>query len=79
MAFSNYLKSLLGKDQQVVGQLLAFNLGLEAGQILIVTAILLITFIFLSIFRCNRREYILYFSGGIVAIALQMALERIPF
>jgi hypothetical protein len=79
LGFSNYLKSLLGKDQQVIGQLLAFNLGLEAGQLLIVTAILLVTFIFLSIFRCNRREYILYFSGGIVAIALQMALERIPF
>jgi hypothetical protein len=79
LGFSSYLKSLLGTDHSVVMQLLAFNLGLEAGQILIVTAVLLISFIFVSLFRCNRREYLLYLSGGIFAVALQMALERIPF
>ncbi|MEO7531956.1 MAG: HupE/UreJ family protein [Sediminibacterium sp.] len=79
LGFSSYLKSLLGKDNNVVGELLAFNLGIEAGQILIVTVILLISFIFVSILKCNRREYLLYISGGIFALALQMAIERIPF
>jgi hypothetical protein len=62
-----------------VGQLLAFNLGLEVGQLLIVSIVLIISFIFVSILKCNRREYLLYLSGGIFAIALQMAIERIPF
>lgn len=79
LGFSTYLKSLLGSDQSVVGQLLAFNLGLEVGQLLIVSIVLIISFIFVSILKCNRREYLLYISGGIFAIALQMALERIPF
>ncbi len=79
LGFSSYLKSLLGSDQNVVMQLLAFNLGLEAGQLLIVTGVLLISFIFVSIFKLNRREYLLYLSGGIFAVALQMAIERIPF
>ncbi len=79
LGFSSYLKSMLGRDQNVVVQLLAFNVGLEAGQLLIVSAILLISFIFVSILKCNRREYLLYLSGGIFAIALQMAIERIPF
>ena len=79
LGFSSYLKSLLGSEHNVVWQLLAFNVGLEAGQLLIVTAILLISFIFVSIFKCNRREYLLYLSGGIFALALQMAIERIPF
>jgi hypothetical protein len=78
LGFSSYLKSLLGSDHNVVWQLLAFNIGLEAGQLVIVAGVLIISFIFLRLLRCNRREYILYFSGGIFAIALQMAIERIP-
>jgi hypothetical protein len=78
LGFSSYLKSLLGRDQNVVPQLLAFNVGLEAGQLLIVAIILLISFIFVSILKCTRREYLLYVSGGIFALALQMTLERLP-
>lgn len=79
LGFSSYLKSLLGSDHNVVAQLLAFNLGLEAGQLLIVSFVLLISFIFVSILKYSRREYLLYISGGIFAIALQMAIQRIPF
>ncbi|HPH38394.1 MAG TPA: HupE/UreJ family protein [Sediminibacterium sp.] len=79
LGFSNYLKSLLSKGENIVPELLAFNLGLEAGQLLIVLCILFISLIFVNLFKVNRREYILYISGGIFAIALQMALERIPF
>ena len=77
LGFSSYLKSLLGTDHSVIWQLLAFNMGLEVGQLLIVTGVLLISFIFVTIFKCNRREYLLYITGGIFAIALQMAIERI--
>ena len=77
LGFSSYLKSLLGTEHNVVWQLLAFNVGLEAGQLLIVTGFLLISFIFVHILKCNRREYLLYVTGGIFALALQMAIERI--
>ncbi len=79
LGFSSYLKSLLGKGHSVVLQLLAFNVGLEAGQLIIVLAVLLISFIFVTVFRFSRREYLLYISGGIFALALQMALQRVPF
>ena len=79
LGFSNYLKSLLGSGNNIVVQLLAFNIGLEAGQLLIVLAILLLTFACVNIFKINRREYILFLSGGVLAIAIQMALQRIPF
>ncbi len=79
LGFSSYLKSLLGHDQNVVPQLLAFNLGLEAGQILIVSIVLLVSFIFVQGFQFNRREYLLFLTGGIFALALQMSIERIPF
>jgi hypothetical protein len=79
LGFSSYLKSLLGTDRSVVVQLLAFNLGLETGQLLIVLAVLLISFIFVGILKISRREYLLFISGGIFGLAVQMALERIPF
>lgn len=77
LGFSSYLKSMLGTEQNVVWQLLAFNVGLEIGQLLIVTAILIISFIFVHIMKCNRREYTLVASAGIFALALQMAIDRL--
>ncbi len=76
LGFSNYLKSLMGKDHSILTQLLAFNLGLEAGQLLIVTAILTLSLICITILKINRREYLLLLSGGIFALALQMSIER---
>jgi hypothetical protein len=79
LGFSNYLKSLLGNSMAVLPRLLAFNVGLEIGQLLIVLGILIISLTAVHLFRCNRREYILYFAGAISALALQMAIERASF
>ena len=76
LGFSFYLKSLLGLQQNIAPSLLAFNLGLEIGQILIVMAILVISFIFVTLLKASRREFILIVSGGILALSLQMAIER---
>lgn len=78
LGFSNYLKSLLGKDQSVLPRLLAFNLGLEVGQLAILAGILFISLIFVGLLKVNRREWLLWVSGGIFAWALQMAIERFP-
>jgi len=78
LGFSNHLKSMLGKDSSIIWELLAFNVGLEAGQLLIVLAMLIISFIFVNLLKCNRREFLLYISGGAFAAALLMALERVP-
>ena len=76
LGFSFYLKSLLGLQQNIAPALLAFNLGLEMGQILIVMAILVISFIFVTLLKAPRRDFILIVSGGILAVSLQMAIER---
>ncbi len=79
LGFSTYLKSLLGKTNNIVPQLFAFNLGLEVGQLLIVLSALLISIIFVSLLKVNRKDYIIFLSGSIAALALQMAIERKPF
>ena len=78
MGFSTLLKSMLGRDETVIVQLLAFNLGLEVGQLLIVAIVLLVSFIFVTLLKTNRRDYILFVSGAITALSLQMIIERFP-
>src|SRR3954468_7303126 len=45
LGFSYQLKAILGRNSNVVTQLFAFNVGLEAGQIIIVVIFLTIGFI----------------------------------
>lgn len=78
LGFSNYLKSMLGTDTRIVGELLAFNLGLEAGQVLIVAAVLSISWLALQVCRVLRREWNLVLSSMILGMALMMALSRLP-
>jgi hypothetical protein len=78
LGFSNYLKGLLGKSTNIVSELLAFNLGLEFGQILIVLLVLLLSWICITVLKFSRREYLLFLSGGIFGIAFLMAIERFP-
>lgn len=79
LGFSNYLKSLLGKDNNIIVQLLAFNVGLEVGQLLIVAGVLLISLILVGLLKVGRRDYILWMSGGVFGLAMEMCLHRYPF
>lgn len=76
MGFSNYLKSLLGTSSNIIGQLFAFNLGLEFGQVLIVLSALFISYLFISYTRVNRRDWAMFLSSAIFGIAFIMCIER---
>ncbi len=76
MGFSNYLRAILGKDESIFTQLFAFNIGLEAGQIIVVTIFLLFAFIFIDIFRINRRDWRLVLSSAIMGIALTIMADN---
>ena len=80
LGFSNYLKSLLGKEESLIGPLFSFNLGLELGQLLIVSIILLFSFIFVSLFKADRKLYLRI--GSLIAFyfAFNMVFDRlVPF
>lgn len=79
LGFSNYLRSMMGKSENIITQLLAFNIGLELGQLLIVLAVLMISFIFVRLLNIKQREWTVFISGGIFGISFIMALERLPF
>jgi len=75
LGFSNYLRALLGGDRSIVSQLLAFNIGLEAGQIIIVAIFLSIAFIFVELFGVSRRDWKLIISSAIGGIAWMLIIE----
>lgn len=77
LGFSNYLKTLLGKDESIVTQLLAFNLGLEFGQIIIVAIFLTIAFILVDLFGRSRRDWKIVLSSAIAGIALVLMKDKI--
>jgi len=70
MGFSNYLRAILGKNENIIKQLLAFNLGLEFGQLIIVTIFMGITFVFVEIIKVPRRDWKMIISSAIAGIAL---------
>jgi len=78
MGFSNYLNSLLGKSTNIAAELFAFNIGLEFGQILIVTGILLISFTLINIFKVKKWNWTFFLSSAIFGISFIMAAERLP-
>jgi len=75
MGFSNYLKTIMGKDKEFVTQLLAFNLGIEIGQIIIVVVFLLIATIFVDLFGVARRDWKLIVSSAVGGIAFYLISE----
>jgi hypothetical protein len=79
LGFSNYLRSMMGRSENIITQLLAFNIGLELGQLLIVLAVLMVSFIFVRLLNIKQREWTVFISGGIFGISFIMALERLPF
>ena len=78
MGFSYLLKSLLGKTESILSPLFAFNIGLEAGQIIIVACILIISLFLTSVLKINPKHKNNFISLAVLIIAFIMAFERLP-
>lgn len=79
MGFSNYLRAILGRDHSIISQLLAFNMGLEYGQIIVVVLFLVISYILIDLVKVTRRDWSLVLSSAIAGIALILIKDRIFF
>lgn len=77
LGFSNYLRAILGKDQSILSQLLAFNLGLEFGQIIVVVIFLIFSFLLVDFLKVNRRDWKMVLSSAIAGIALILMKDRL--
>lgn len=75
LGFSNYLRELLGKEAIIWKPLLAFNLGLEVGQLVIVGVFLLMTSVLVGIAGVNRKEWTLVVASMVLGVSLMLMLE----
>ncbi|HET9745382.1 MAG TPA: HupE/UreJ family protein [Chitinophagaceae bacterium] len=79
MGFANSIRFMLASDQSIGWGLFGFNVGLEAGQIVLVVAILVVVTILVTLFKVSRRDWVILSSGAVFGLSLKMALERLPF
>jgi hydrogenase/urease accessory protein HupE len=76
LGFSNYLRALLGGEGDLVVPLIAFNVGLELGQLLIVTAVLVAGVAMERGLRWPRRDWVLVLSGATAGVGITMLITR---
>ncbi len=78
LGFANNIRFMLAKQQHITLPLLGFNLGIEAGQMVAVLIILLLSFIVVNKIRLPKRWWVRILSGAALSIAIIMCIERWP-
>lgn len=76
MGFSNYLRSLLGREADILSPLLAFNLGLELGQLVIVSIVLGLAYLVLDVGQRSRLRWTLIVSGIVAGMAISLIISN---
>ena len=75
LGFSNYFKSMITGD--VLDKLvptLEFALGIEAAQIIIISCVLLLSFIMQTLFRFNLRDFTLIMSSFVLGVVVPLII-----
>lgn len=76
LGFSNYFKALLsGEAIDKLPNLLEFSLGIETAQVIVVLCVMLLSFIFLTLFRFNKRDFTLTMSAFVIGVVLPLIIE----
>lgn len=75
MGFSNYLRALLGKEESILLPLFSFNIGIEIGQLLVVSVVLASAALLIRISRADYRSWNLFISGAAAGISVMLMAE----
>lgn len=76
LGFSTYLRSLLGDEESLVLPLLAFNVGLEVGQLLILAVVVALGALLMPRVL-SRRVWVLLLVGVTGGLALMLFGQRV--
>lgn len=77
MGFSYLLKSMLGKEENIVFPLLSFNLGLEMGQLIIVACTLIISLFLVRFTAIKKSGLVLFISSAVFGISFLLFVQRL--
>jgi hypothetical protein len=79
MGFANTIRFMLVEEQQLGWGLFGFNLGLEVGQLLFVSLILLLSYVALTLIKLDIKKWTLSLSLMTLVSSLYITITRIPF
>lgn len=77
LGFAGSIRFALADDQSIGWCLFAFNIGLEAGQVLVVTGILLLSWLIVDKIKLNRKWWVWGLSATGFILAARMVFERL--
>lgn len=77
LGFANAIRFLMGKDDRIAFNLLGFNIGLEAGQIVVVTGVLFLSYLVVNKVGLKRKWWISGLSYLALVLACGMIWDRI--
>jgi len=77
MGFANSIRFMLSKQQGIAVPLISFNIGLEAGQIVVVAVILALSYGVVNKLKLRQQWWTIGLSSLAFVMALKMAAERI--
>jgi hypothetical protein len=78
LGFANYIRFMISRHESMGWSLFGFNIGLEAGQIVVVTGILCLSYLLVNKAGFKRKWWVWSLSVVALSIAVKMAWERIP-
>jgi hypothetical protein len=76
IGFSNYLRQMLTPGDDLLIQLLCFNVGLELGQLVVVAVIMLVGWLLFTFTKVKLRDWNLVLSSFILALAVLLIVEQ---
>ena len=77
LGFSNYFKTILpGNPSEKVLPLLEFALGIEAAQLVVVFAMLVLSYGVQTFFRVSKRDFTIVTSAFIIGVVVPMILQN---
>ncbi|HET8886024.1 MAG TPA: HupE/UreJ family protein [Salinimicrobium sp.] len=80
LGFSYYFNHIVsGNNSGKLLPLAEFALGIEAAQIIVVLIVLILGFIFQSIFRFSKRDWMLVISSIVIGIIIPMLISNYPW
>lgn len=77
LGFSNYLRMLLTDQGELFIPLLAFNIGIEVGQVAVVVCIFVLYEVAHRAFRFRHRDWILTVSAAVAGMSLILIKEAV--
>tara|TARA_R110002012_G_scaffold83533_1_gene210153 strand:+ start:27 stop:614 length:588 start_codon:yes stop_codon:yes gene_type:complete len=79
LGFAREFKMYIGKASSKLVPLLEFALGIEIAQIIVVFIVLFLGYIFQTIFRFSKRDWIMVISAVVIGLVIPMLINNNPF